>query len=122
MIPPIPKKLLIHKAELVTKYDPDKWGNSAESDSLLLENIRIEPISKIIKDSSGTEKQLSATLFYDCGHSSPEVCFALNGDDIDGKTVVIQQVIFGGRTFTVKTIEALYADSENIHHYEIGLV
>lgn len=122
MIPPIPKNLLVHSAELVTKYNSDKWGNSSESDSVQLEHIRIEPSSRIIADSSGTEKQLSATLFFDCRNSSPTAVFALKDDVIDDKVVEIQQVIFGGKTFTVKTIEALYADSEKIHHYEVGLI
>ena len=122
MIPPIPKRLLVHSAELVTKYNSDKWGKASDSDSVQLEHIRIEPTSQIVTDSSGTMIKLSATLFYDCRNSSPSVNFALKGDSVDGKTVEIQQVIFGGRTFTVQTIEPLYADTNKIHHYEVGLV
>ena len=122
MIPPIPKKLLPHSAELVTKFDSDKWGNSSENNNIVLEHIRIEPSEKIISESSGTKIQLSATLFFDLRNSSPSADFALKGDIVGGKTVDIQQVIFGGRSFTVKTIETHYADSKNIHHYEIGLI
>ena len=122
MIPPIPKKLLPHSAELVTKFNSDKWGNSSENDNIILEHIRIEPSEKIISESSGTKIKLSATLFYDPKNSSPRADFALKGDVLEGKTVEIQQVIFGGKSFTVKAIEAHYADSKNIHHYEIGLI
>lgn len=122
MIPPIPKKLLPHSAELVTKFDPDKWGNSSESEAVILEHIRIEPSEKMITDDSGTQIRLSATLFFDQRNSSPASGFSLKGDVIGGRTVDIQQIIFGGRTFTVKAIEAHYADGKNIHHYEIGLV
>ena len=122
MIPPIPKKLLPHSAELITKFNADKWGNASESDSTLLEHIRIEPSEKIIQEDFEKKIKLSATLFYDQKNSFPDVIFALNGDVIGEKNVDVQQVIFGGRIFTVKTIEAHYADCKNIHHYEIGLV
>ena len=122
MISPIPKKLLPHSAELITKYDPDKWGNSAESDTVILEHIRIEPSEKIIMENSEIKIKLSATIFYDMRNSSPDAKFRLKGDIIGEKTVDVQQIFFNGRIFTVKTIEAHYADSKNIHHYEIGLV
>lgn len=121
MIPPVPKRLLPHSAELVTSYDPDIWGEPSYSDSVWLENVRIEPLSKLITDSSGAIKKLSAVLFFDCRNSSPAVKFALKGDDADGRTVDIQQVIFDGRTFTVQSIETFYADRGKIHHYEVGL-
>ena len=122
MISPIPKNLLIHSAELVTKYSPDKWGRSSESSRQTVSHIRIEPSSKMTADNTGTYVRLSAVLFYDCTNSSPGVAFALKNDEADGKTVDIQQVIFKGRIFSVRTIEPFYADSEKIHHYEIGLV
>lgn len=122
MISPIPKNLLVHSAELVTKYSPDKWGRSSSSSRQALSHIRIEPSSKMIADNTGTSVRLSAVLFYDCTNSSPGVTFALKNDEADGKTVDIQQVIFKGRIFSVRTIEPLYADNEKIHHYEIGLV
>ena len=122
MIPPIPKMLLVHSAELITRYNADKWGNTTECDTVSLKNVRIEPSSKSVTDTSGTVIQLSATLIYDCRNSAPRgVVFALTGDKADGKTVEVQQVLFGGRTFTVKVIDALYADADRIHHYEVGL-
>ena len=122
MIPPIPKMLLVHSAELITRYNADKWGNAAECDRASLKNVRIEPASKSVTDTSGTVIQLSATLIYDCRNSAPRgVVFALTGDKTCGKTVEVQQVVFGGRTFTVKVIDTLYADADRIHHYEVGL-
>ena len=123
MIPPIPKQLMIHSAVLVTRYNADKWGNASTSDSVQLEHIRIEPNSQLVTDNSGAMVKLSATLFYDCKNSSPaEVAFALKDDTVNGKAVDIQQLVFGGRTYTVQTIEPLYATSNKVHHYEVGLV
>ncbi len=122
MIQAIPKRLLIHSAELITEFEPDIWGKASETAKQKLENIRIEYSAKNVSDSSGTVISLSATLFFDCKNSSPEgIKFALKGGVIDGKTVENQQVKFGEKLFTVKTIEPLYADSDKIHHYEVGL-
>lgn len=129
MIRPIPKKLLIHSAELVTEFSPDKWGKPLESERVKLEHVRIEPSAKhviggserYVHVSKGEVVRLAAVLFFDCKNSSPnDVVFALKDDLINEKSVVIQKVCFGRRQFTVQTIEALYADG--IHHYEIGLV
>ncbi len=123
MIPPIPKNLLIHSATLITEFDPDKWGNSTEQVSEALEKIRIEPSSEIITDSFGAVLKLSAVLLFDSRNSRPqEINFALKGDIISGKTVKIQRVEFGGRLYTVASVTPLFADSQKIHHYEVGLM
>lgn len=122
MIPPIPKKLLIHSAELITEFTPDKWGKASEQKSVNLEHIRIEPSAKYIINGSGETVQLAAVLFFDYRNSSPaDVTFALKDDNVDGKTAARQKVSFGGRLFTVQTVEPLYADKNRIHHYEVGL-
>ena len=119
----IPKKLLIHSAGLITKFDADKWGNSSSKEIILLKFVRIEPCVKMIADSNGNTIRLSAVLFFDCKNSSPkEIKFALKSDILDGRTVEIQQVKFGEKIFTVQTIEPFYADENKIHHYEVGLM
>ena len=123
MIMQIPKKLLVHSAELITKFAPDKWGNPSSEESVPLEFVRIEPCAKMISDSNGNTIQLSAALFLDCKNSSPkDTKFALKSDILNGKTVDMQQIKFGGRIFTVQTVEAFYADKNKIHHYEVGLM
>lgn len=123
MMPPIPKRLLPHSAELITKYNSDKWGSSTDQSIVQLENVRIEPTSKMAVDSTGTMIKLSAILFYDCRNSSPkETKFALKDDIISDRTVNVQQIQFDKRLFTVAVIDALYADTSRVHHYEVGLV
>ena len=71
----------------------------------------MEPSRQIVRDKSGAEIQLAATLFYDCINSSPAgVQFAV--DDV---------IIFNGQKHQVKTVEPLY-DERKLHHYEMGLV
>ena len=123
MIPPIPKRLLIHSAELITEFAPDKWGKATERNTVGLEHVRIEPSAKHVINSNGETVQLVAVLFFDCRNSSPaDVTFALKDDTVNGKTAALQKVSFEGRLFTVQTIEPLYADKNRIHHYEVGLV
>lgn len=123
MIRPIPKNLLIHSAELITEFSPDKWGKPSESETVQLKNIRVEPSAKHVIGVNGELVQLAATLYFDCRNSSPrDVRFALKDDTVNGKKVVLQRVRFEGRLYTVQTVEALYADKNRIHHYEVGLV
>lgn len=123
MIPPIPKRLLIHSAELITEFSADKWGTPQKSETVQLEHVRIEPSAKYVIGGNGETVQLAAVLFFDCRNSSPaDVSFALKDDTVDGVTVVLQKVSFGGRLFTVQTVETLYADKNRVHHYEVGLV
>lgn len=123
MIPPIPKRLLIHSAELTTEFSADKWGKAQESETVKLEHVRIEPSAKHIIDGNGDTVQLAAVLFFDCRNSSPEgVRFALKDDTVNGRTVVLQKVSFRGQLFTVQTVEPLYADKNRVHHYEVGLI
>lgn len=123
MIPPIPKRLLMHSAGLITEFSPDKWGKPSESDTVQLEHVRIEPSAKYVIGGNGETVQLAAVLFFDCRNSAPaDVTFTLKDDTMNGKTIVLQKVSFGGRLYTVQTVEALYADRNRIHHYEVGLV
>ncbi|MCX4257646.1 MAG: putative minor capsid protein [Oscillospiraceae bacterium] len=123
MIPPIPKQLLIHSAELITEFTPDKWGKASEQDTVKLEHVRIEPSAKHVINGNGETVQLAAVLFFDCRNSSPaDAQFALKDDTVNGKRVVLQKVSFGGRLYSVQTVEALYADKNRVHHYEVGLV
>lgn len=123
MIPPIPKRLLIHSGSLITEFAPDKWGKATERETVKLERVRIEPSAKHVINGNGETVQLSAVLFFDCRNSSPaDVKFALKDDTVNGRTATLQKVSFGGRLYTVQTIEPLYADKNSIHHYEVGLI
>lgn len=123
MMPPIPKKLLIHSAELITEFSPDKWGKASERETVKLEHVRIDPSEKYVIGENGETLRLSAVLFFDCRNSFPQnIKFALKDDAAEEKKVVLQKVSFGGRLFTVHTVKPLYADKNRIHHYEIELV
>lgn len=107
----IPKKLLIHAAVYAKTADEDRWGKEILKDEKELRFIRLELSTKIVRDKSGAEIQLAATLFYDCRNSRPQnVKFAV--DDI---------ILFNGQKYAVRVVEPLY-DNRKLHHYELGLV
>lgn len=111
VIRPIPKKLLIHTVSRSLEGVTDRWGNETPGANQELRHVRMEPSSKVIRDKSGAEIQLAATLFYDCKNSRPKgVSFAV--DD---------RIVFNGQKHAVQLVEPLY-DGEKLHHYELGLI
>lgn len=123
MIRPIPKNLLIHSAELITEFSPDKWGKPQGCETVQLKNICVEPSAKHVIGGNGEFVQLAATLYFDCRNSTPrDVRFALKDDTVNGKKAVLQKVSFEGRLYAVQTVESLYADRNRVHHYEVGLI
>ncbi len=106
----IPKKLLIHD---IVKYKEkkDRWGDGTPVSEQGIENVRVEPSSRVIRDKNNAEVQLAATLFYDCRNSQPR--------GVEWKTDDI--VAFNGEKYRVQTVEPLY-DGNRLHHYEIGVV
>ena len=107
----IPKKLLIHTAQLQRITSKDRWGEGKTDDIAKLERIRIEPSSRIVRDKNSAEVQLAATLFYDCKNSIPKD-FAFKEDDI---------IMFNEQKLRVQVIDPLY-DDNRLHHYELGLI
>lgn len=105
---PIPRSLLIHSAVLYEARE-NSWQEQELVEMAKLTHIRVEPASKMIITSDNRSVTLSATLFYDCRNSAPEVEF---------KPGYI--VEFGGRKYRVETVEVLY-DRQKLHHLEVGL-
>lgn len=111
VIRPIPKRLLIHSVTLHRKASEDVWGKESLDDGMQLNHVRMEPSSKVVRNKSGAEIQLAATLFYDCCNSRPSGV-EFQEDDI---------IVFNGQKHKVQMIEPLY-DEKKLHHYEMGLV
>ena len=105
---PIPRSLLIHSAVLYEARE-NSWQEQELVELAKLTHIRVEPASKMMITSDNRSVTLSATLFYDCRNSAPEVEF---------KPGYI--VEFGGRKYRVETVELLY-DRQKLHHLEVGL-
>lgn len=109
IIRPIPKSLLIHDIQLQTITGKDAWGKAEYSVPQLVERVRIEPSSKVVRDKNNQEIQLAATLIHDCRNSS----FA--------EYHVDQIVTFQKETYRIETVELLY-DEKRLHHVEVGMI
>lgn len=109
---PIPKKLLIHSADVYEETKDGKGWDGTELKQIgTLSTIRIEPSSKIVRDKNNLEIQLAATLFFDCKHSR----------NTSGKLEEDLIIDFQGLKHRIVSIEPLY-DERKLHHYEIGMV
>lgn len=102
---------MIHTVTLLEKETEDLWGKETPGAEIILERVRVEPSSRIVRDKNGAEIQLSATLFYDCINSRPQGVLFQEDD----------MVLFNGQRHRVQTVESLY-DEKRIHHYEMGLI
>ena len=89
---PIPRSLLIHSAVLYEARE-NSWQEQELVELAKLTHIRVEPASKMMITSDNRSVTLSATLFYDCRNSAPEVEF---------KPRNIEE--FGGRKYRVETV------------------
>lgn len=108
---PIPKKLLIHSAELLDVRKDDMWQSTECKKAADLKNIRIEPSSQLVTDKQNRQINLAAVMFFDCTNSTPHGTLFKHG----------QKIRFCGSDYTVETIEPLY-DGSRLHHYELGLI
>ncbi len=107
---PIPKRLLIHSAQLM-EVRQDIWQSETLQHIADLRHIRIEPSSKLATDKQNRQIALSAVLFFDCRSSTPKRITFSHG----------QKIIWDGAEYRIEIIEAIY-DDRRLHHYELGLV
>lgn len=108
MMRPIPRKLLINTADVVTETT-DRWGEVTGENKVTLNLVRIEPSSSITVDKQNSQIKVDAVMYYDCRLSQPA----------DFKFVLGAKVVFDGTDYRITTIKRY---NTNIpHHYEIGL-
>jgi len=106
---PIPVSILIHTATLQTAA-LDRDQNRTYATVAALSRIRVEPSSKQVIGSDGTQKQISGVLFFDVRNSKPA-----------GTAFVVgQYVLWNGNEYRVETVDPQY-DKRKLHHYEVGL-
>lgn len=106
---PIQPSMLIHAATLQTA-SKDRDQNRTYTTVAALTRVRVEPTSKQVLTSTGSQKQLSALLLFDVRNSRPT-----------GTTFTVgQYVLWNGSEYRIETVDTLY-DKRKLHHYEVGL-
>lgn len=120
MLRPIPKRILRTTAIVKACAGTDRYENPTY-ESYLVRYVHLQPTDRIIKSVTNTDEQLSSILFVDCRYSKPNLnwkaLFDLSHQNGGDLKVVIREV-----TYTVKTVDGLRDDTDNLHHWEIGLV
>lgn len=123
MLKPIPSRILRSTATVRVCNGVDRFQNQTY-DVYTVNKVHLQPTNEIRKTQSNTEFTLLATrsiLFVDAKVSTPvldwmalfEQAHALAGD---------MRVIVHGHEYTVMSVDALRDDTDNLHHYEVGLI
>ena len=120
MLRPIPRRILRSTATVEVCRAVDRYHNQV-FDTYTVKNVHLQPTNEIRKSLQDTDFVLEGILFVDARISSPAldwVTLLENANDAGGD----MRVTVRGHTYTVKTAEALRDDTDNLHHWEVGLV
>lgn len=108
-VKPIPKKVLPHSIEY-ERYSGEGRNGPTYDMAITVKNVRIEPTSEKIVDGNGEQIQLKSKLFIDAVNSTPAV-------HLKAKSIVH----FNGNDYYIQSVAPYYANSTNVHHWELRL-
>lgn len=86
---------------------------------LTIKYVRMEPSQKIVLTKENSQVQLASVLFYDC-QDSPAT--DADGDPASVTFTNLDVVVFGGRNYTVLSVDTLYDKTNAPHHLEVNLI
>ena len=97
----------------------DRYQNQTYSE-YTVKNVHLQPTNEIRKTADNTDCTLRSILFVDRKHSTPtldwwslfKTAHNLGGD---------LKIIVRGEEYTVFSVDELRDDTDNFHHWEIGL-
>lgn len=120
MLKPIPAKILRSTATVRVCDGVDVYQNQTYTE-YTVNKVHLQPTNEVKKTQSNTECVLRSILFVDARLSTPlldwdgmlSAAHAIGGDI---------RVIVRDQEYTVATVDALRDDTDNLHHYEVGLV
>jgi hypothetical protein len=109
VVKPIPLHVLIHTVEY-HEYDPESSYQDSYKDPVTINNVRVEPSSKVVTNSNGESVTSKAIVFVDSTFSNPIPNF-----------VEKSKIIFNGKEYYLQVVDTLYALSDTPHHWELIL-
>lgn len=117
---PMPKSVLKSTATVSWCTETDVYQNQTMASETVY-NVHLQPTSAIVKTKDNTECQLRSVMFVDAKLSSPSLnwekiladAHSLGGD----VRVTVRDV-----TYTLMTVDALRGKTDELHHWELGLV
>lgn len=119
MLKPIPAKILRSTATVKVCTGIDRYQEQTYSEHTI-RHVHVQPTNEVRKTPSNTDCTLRSILFADARHSTAFDWWAQfksaheNAGDV--------RVVVGGVEYTVFSVDALKDDTDQLHHWEIGLV
>ena len=114
MLKPIPAKILRSTATVKACTSLDRYQNPTYSE------YTVKKTNEIRKTTDNTDCTLRSILFVDKRHSTPidwwnlfNTAHRIGGD---------MKVVIRGEEYTVFSVDELRDDTDNLHHWEIGLL
>lgn len=119
MLRPIPARIMRSTATVKVGVGRDRYQNPTYT-VYTVKNVHLQPTNEIRKTASNTDCALRSVLFVDRRHSTPSIDWwtlfnTAHGLGLDMKVIV------RGQEYTVQLVDELPDDTDQFHHYEIGL-
>lgn len=120
MLKPIPSKILKSTATVKVCNGVDRYQNQTYTD-YTVKRVHLQPTNEIRKTQDNTDIVLRSVLFVDAHTSTPFLdWYALlqtAHDKLGDMRVIVRE-----QEYTVLSVDALRDDTDNLHHFEVGLV
>lgn len=119
MLRPIPARIMRSTATVKACTGVDFYQNQT-FETFTVKNVHLQPTNEIRKTPQNTDCVLRSILFVDRRHSKPD----LNWWELFStahKNAGDVKVIVRGEEYTIYSVDELRDDTDNFHHYEIGL-
>lgn len=120
MLRPIPSRILRSTATVTVCNGTDVYQNQTYT-TYTVKRVHLQPEERIVKSRTNTDQQLTGTLFVDARISSPALDWRAlleSAHNVGGD----MRVTVRGVTYTVATADGLRDDTDQLHHWEIGLI
>ena len=120
MLRPIPAKIMRSTAQVKACTGTDRYQNPIYAE-YTVKKVHLQPTNEIRKTANNTDCTLRSILFVDLRHSTPTLdwdAMAKTAHDASGDI----KVTVRGVEYTVQSVDGLRDDTDNFHHWEIGLV
>lgn len=120
MLKPIPARIMRSEATVKACTGLDRYQNQTFTE-YTVKRVHLQPTNEIRKAANNTDCTLRSILFVDKMHSTPTLdwwglfntAHRMGGD---------LKVVVRGEEYTVFTVDELRDDTDEFHHYEIGLM
>ena len=119
MLKPIPAKILRSTATVNACTGIDRYQNPTYT-QYTVKKVHIQPTNEIRKTANNTDCTLRSILFVDKRHSTPTLDW-WNLFNTAHQAGGDMKVVIRGKEYTVFSVDELRDDTDNFHHWEIGL-